>query len=260
MDKSFLSDPDVIAASRKFVCIRLISYENKDEASFLKSFNVGRSGDVENTVFCILAPDGTQRLSRASRGTGQVYSNSKTMAESMAKIALQYPGVDSEIQKIPAVPYVANLRLALNVAGCDKQPLVIVNPAANGDSLALEKKISAIAWSNEFLGKFIYVKVGDQKELDLVMGAEKESQILVVQPDNFGLKGEVLFQTAEVSTKQLRETLSQGINKGKGPTLSFWNHVQQGHQKGIFWETKLPVTDKQELNARERARSKNSGK
>lgn len=260
MDKSFLADLDVIAASRKFVCIRLLSYENSEEAAFLKSFNVGRSGDVENTVFCILSPDAKQRLSRPSRGTGQVYGNPKTMAEGMTKIALQYPGVASEVEKIPAVPYVANLRLALNVASCDKQPLVIVNSIANGDALDLEKKISAIAWSNEFLGKFIYVKVRDQKEFELVMGAEKESQILVVQPDNFGMKGEVLFQTAEVSTKQLWETLSQGMNKGNWPTLSFWNHVQQGHQKGVFWETKLPVTDKLELSARERARSKNSSK
>lgn len=260
MDKSFLSDPDVIAASRKFICIRLLSYENKEEAAFLKSFNVGRSGDAENTVFCILSPDAKQRLSRASRGTGQVYGNPKNMAEGMTKIALQYPGVASEIEKISAVPYVADLRLALNVAGCDKQPLVVINHAINGDTLDLEKKISAIAWSNEYLGKFIYVKVRDQKELELVMGAEKESQILVVQPDNFGLKGEVLFQTGEVSTLQLKETLSQGVGKGKWPELSFWNHVQQGHQKGVFWETKLPVTDKQELSARERARSKNSSK
>jgi len=256
MDRSFLSDPDVITASRKFVCIRLISYENKEEAAFLKSFNVGRSGDAENTVFCILSPDAKQRLSRASRGAGQVYSNSKIMAEGLTKIALQYPGVVSEIQKISAVPYVADLRLALNVAGCDKQPLVIINPTANGDTVELEKQISAIAWSAAFVGKFIYVKVRDQKELELVMGAEKDSQVIVVQPDTFGLKGEVLFQTAEVSKLQLRENLSQG----KWPAFSFWNHVQQGHQKGVFWETKLPVTDKQELGARERARSKNSSK
>lgn len=260
MDKSFLSDPDVIAASRKFVCIRLLSYENKEEAAFLKTFNVGRNGDLENTVFCILSPDAKQRLSRASRGTGQVYGIPKNMAKSMAEIALKYPGVASEVEKIPPVPYVVDLRLALNVAGCDKQPLVVVNPAANGDAVDLEKKISAIAWSSEFLGKFIYVKVRDQKELELVNGAEMGSQILVVQPDNFGLKGEVLFQTAEVSTLQLKETLSQGVGKGKWPELSFWNHVQQGHQKGVFWETKLPVTDKQELSARERARAKNSSK
>lgn len=260
MDTSFLSDPDVIAASRKFICIRLLSYENKEESAFLKTFNVGRSGDVENTVFCILSPDAKERLSRAARGTGQVYSNSKTMAEGMTKISMKYPGVVSEIQKISSVPYVADLRLALNVAGCDKQPLVIVNPTTNGDVLDLEKKISAIAWSQEFIGKFIYVKVRDQKELELVNGAEKESRILVVQPDNFGLKGEVLFQTAEVSSMQLKETFNQGLSKGKWPKLSFWNHVQQGHQKGVFWETKLPVTDKQELSARERARAKNSSK
>ena len=36
MDRSFLADQDVIAASRKFVCIRLATYENADENEVLK--------------------------------------------------------------------------------------------------------------------------------------------------------------------------------------------------------------------------------
>ena len=40
MDKSFLSQSEVIAASRKFVCIRLATYENAEEAKFLKSISV----------------------------------------------------------------------------------------------------------------------------------------------------------------------------------------------------------------------------
>ena len=58
MDGSFLSDADVVAASRKFVCIRLSTYEDAEEAEFLRSIYVGRSGDLENTVFAILSPDG----------------------------------------------------------------------------------------------------------------------------------------------------------------------------------------------------------
>ncbi len=260
MDRSFLSDSDVIAASRKFVCIRLLSYENKVEAEFLKSFNVGRSGDVENTVFCILSPDAKQRLSRAARGTEQVYSNSKIMAESMNTISSQYPGSAREIQRVRAVPYVSDLRLALNVASCDKQPLVVLNPAKDADLPMLEKKIGEIAWSNDLIGKFVYVKVADQKELQLVNGAERQSRVIIVQPDSFGLKGEVLFQTTKESSQELKEAFSQFAGKGNWAELSFWSHVQQGHQKGVFWETKLPVTDRQELGARERARAKNSSK
>ena len=50
MDRSYLSDIKVVEASRKFVCIRPISYEDEAENKFLKSFGAGRSGDVENTV------------------------------------------------------------------------------------------------------------------------------------------------------------------------------------------------------------------
>ena len=42
MDRSFLSRPEVIAASEAFVCVRLTSYENADEMAFLKDMFVGR--------------------------------------------------------------------------------------------------------------------------------------------------------------------------------------------------------------------------
>ena len=67
MDRSFLSQPEVIAASRHFVCVRLTTYEDKEEGEFLKSFHVTRSGELENTVAALLAPDGKRQLARASR-------------------------------------------------------------------------------------------------------------------------------------------------------------------------------------------------
>ncbi len=60
MDRSFLADADVIAASRMFVCIRPATYEDAGEADFLKKIFVGRSGELDNTVFVLLAPDGEQ--------------------------------------------------------------------------------------------------------------------------------------------------------------------------------------------------------
>ena len=61
MDRSYLSNKEVIEASRDFVCIRLATYENVAEAKILKSIFTGRSGELENTTFVLLAPDGNRR-------------------------------------------------------------------------------------------------------------------------------------------------------------------------------------------------------
>ena len=42
MDRSFLSDSAIIEASREFVCVRLATYEDKDEGKFLEATFRGR--------------------------------------------------------------------------------------------------------------------------------------------------------------------------------------------------------------------------
>ena len=49
------SDPEVIEASRKFVCIRIDSYASEENQKIVRSYLNGR---FANTAFCILAPDG----------------------------------------------------------------------------------------------------------------------------------------------------------------------------------------------------------
>ena len=62
MDRSYLSHAGVVAESRKFVCVRLQTYENSAERSLLKTIFVGRSRELENTTFSIMNPDGTRNL------------------------------------------------------------------------------------------------------------------------------------------------------------------------------------------------------
>ena len=40
MDRSFLSDPDVVAPSRGFICVRLVTYEDVQEMEFMQSIYV----------------------------------------------------------------------------------------------------------------------------------------------------------------------------------------------------------------------------
>src|SRR5436305_8036895 len=125
MDRSFLSQAPVIDASRRFVCVRLTTYENREEGEFLKSFRVTRSGELENTVFTILSPDGKRQLARAARSARQTFGDAPRMAETMNRIAGEHEqkAVVGQPAQLPKVP---NVRLAVNVASCDNRPLVVL--------------------------------------------------------------------------------------------------------------------------------------
>lgn len=253
MDRSFLSKPEVIAASRQFVCVRLATYEDEDENKFLKTFNVGRGGEVENSVFCILGPDGKQRLCRAARGIGQVFSDSNQMAAAMDKIATTIkPKVEPK-----SLPLTANVRLAIDIASSDNQPLVIVVAKDTKQRESLEAKLAAVAWSQPFIGRAIYASTSHPDELVGVNGVTLDSGIVMVQADQFGLKANMLKQIpASASDDKLTESLRLGMLSFESQAKTFRSHVQEGHKQGIFWETKLPVTDIQEKSARERGRQK----
>src|SRR4051794_5498010 len=87
MDRSFLSQPEVIAASRRFVRVRLTTYEDREENDFLKALWVGRSGEVENTLFTLLAPDGKRTLVRPARSARHAFANAEDMAAALNRIA-----------------------------------------------------------------------------------------------------------------------------------------------------------------------------
>src|SRR5271165_4360486 len=109
MDRSFLSQPLVVAASRAFVCARLATYEDKEEAAFLKGLLRTRSGELENSVFTILAPDGKKKLTTAGRGPRRLYADAEEMAADLDRLArLLEPKAE-----LSTLPVVANVRLAV---------------------------------------------------------------------------------------------------------------------------------------------------
>src|SRR5262245_48653173 len=90
MDRSFLSQPEVIAAARQFVCVRLATYEDATEAELLKSICPTGSGELENTVFAILSPDGQRQLVRGARSAREAFDDARHMAQTMSRIAGWY--------------------------------------------------------------------------------------------------------------------------------------------------------------------------
>jgi hypothetical protein len=257
MDRSFLSQPAVIAASRRFVCVRLTTYESKEEAEFLKSFHVTRSGEVENTVFTILSSDGKRQLARASRSARQTFGDAASMSDTMNQIAVECGAKDLADGPLPALPTVANVRLAVDVAACDNLPMALLFAPEGEVGPSLEERVRRLAWSKSFLGRFVYVRATAAKDLAGIEGARSEPGLLVVQPDAFGLKGSMLRQIGAASSEDaLAACLREGAALHHPPDKSFREHVLAGHDLGVFWETAIPVTDPMELQARERGRAR----
>src|ERR1041385_4466497 len=153
MDRSFLSHADVIQASRKCVCIRLTTYESESEAKFSKYLLTTRSGEVENTTFGLLAPDGKTKLTRTARGARQVFADSAEMTKVMNDVVTRYPAKADA--KAPGLPVTLDARLGVNVAASDDQPLVLVLAADEKVRTALSETVAQLAWCKEFIGHFV---------------------------------------------------------------------------------------------------------
>jgi hypothetical protein len=250
MDRSFLSQPVVVAASRRFVCARLATYEDEAEGKFLKSLVRTRSGELENSVFAILGPDAKEQLVRPGRSMRSAYADAQAMADGMDRLADKY----QPKAEVSALPLVSDVRLALDVASADGQPLVVVVAKDAGKRKELEETVAKLAWSKGFVGRFVYAACGGGDDLAGVKGADAGAVLLVVQPDKFGLTGAVIAQTADAA--KLAATLAAGAKGFVREEKAFRTHVRDGQRDGVFWETKTPVSDPQEAAARERGRKK----
>jgi hypothetical protein len=253
MDRSFLSQPKVVAAARQFVCVRLTTYENAAEAAFLKSICPTGSGELENTVFTILSPDGHRQLARASRSAREVLGDADHLTETMNRVATWYRPRPAATQGLADLPTVANVRLAINVAACDNQPLVVRFSRNSTTKHELTENLKPLAWSDEFRGRFVYAQASNDYELGAIAGAQDDAGILVVQPDRFGLAGKVLTRVpATGSVEAIAQCLKDGLIKYRPQKETFRSHVREGKETGAFWETVVPVTDPMERQARQR--------
>jgi len=250
MDGSYLFQPEVIAASRQFVCARLISYEDKDEAVFLKWLTRTRSGQVENSSFGILSPDAKGKLVFAMRGIEGTYADSRAMADGMKKIAAQYKSAGEP----ETLPLAADIRIGLDVASADGQPFVALVATDSAERKELESGVAKLAWSKSYIGHFVYASTSDPKDLAPIEGVNPASTVIVVQPDRFGLKGKVLAQARTI--KDVPATFDAALKSYVRDPKSTPSHVRDGRQQGVFWETKTPVTDPMEAAARERSRAR----
>lgn len=248
---------DVVKASRSFVCIRLLTYENMEEYKFMEGILGVRSGTLPNTVFCMLGPDGKTRLSRSGRGPFFAYRNAAAMASGMNLLAAKYPTARKNALSDPQLPEVSRVDLALNVASCDNRPLVVTVAGDKQQLKGVNDKLLPIAWSEQFAGQFVYGSTILSEDLRPLAGASEESAILVVEPGPYGVSGKVVAQLpASASADTIRESLGVALSKFEPLVKSHRDHIQNGYNLGIEWETVVPESDAQSVRAKQAYRAR----
>lgn len=237
MDRRFLSDPRVIEASRRFVCIRLATYENAAERSLLTKLFLGRSGQLENTTFAILDSDGRTQLVAPGRSPDRAFDGPADMASFMTQAAPRRAKPEREL------PVVDSVRLALNVAACDGLPLVVVHGKDEASRKALARSLEPLAWGS-LAGRCVFATTSQRRDLEAIKGNTAPG-ILVIQPGTYGLRGTVLgCVTATATGVALERALQAPLAKHRPPAATdVRGHVRAGSREGVWWETLLPVTD-----------------
>ena len=273
MDGSFLSTRATVEASRPFVCIRLATYENQDEVDFMKTLYVSFTGEIANTLFALLSPDGKTRLSEADRSPAQVFGGviqrrasqpeaaeqnkaaAARMVESMEVISLAYPGKRGAAGGPQALPYLGDLRMAVNVAACDNQPLLVVYAENPGEVARLEKALQPIVWSKEVIGRALYVAVSDAAEYARYIKGEKPAAgYALVAPEPYGRHATPLLTiSGETKPENVHKRLIAALALYNPPPKDFEKHEAEGLKAGIQWKPKTPITDR---SRRQRGRSR----
>ena len=253
MDGSFLSHDQVVAASRGLICIRLATYEDKQEAEFLERIFVGRSGALENTVFAILDANG-KKLTRAGRGPHFAFENAVAMAEQLTALSDNTQGHSLQHLQLPTMK---NVELALNVAACDGLPVAIVYASDPAAKEAMQKRLMAVAWDEPLAGQFVFATASQADELDAIAGVNVENSVLIVEPGPFGLTANVVAHYSQETTGfDIIRALTQWIGARKTQPKDYREHIRLGTNLGLDWATEVPVTDQQSNEAKKRFRGR----
>ena len=254
MDRSFLSQPPVIAAADQFVCIRLTSYEDETEKQFIAKLV---RGEVANTSFGILGPDGKQLLRGQGPGRGprDLFADAAAMAKGMDEVARMYS--PKKVDGIPALPVALSAKVGLAVAAGDNQPLVIVLADDPKRRAELEAKVAALAWDKAYRGHLTFANAASAKEFPKVEGVTVTDGVLFVEPDLFGVGGKVVKQ---VSGKELDGPLADAMRdtiRNHAPLAKTRRMLADlGLKEGIYYDTAIPVSGRGEAADRERYKQK----
>ena len=183
----------------------------------------------------MLAPNGQDWLTRASRGPQQVF-RFQSPATEVSLIAKKYAAKASAKEAI--VQDFHTVRQALNVASADQRVLVIVHgPKTKTDPL--KESLKAVANDERVIGRFHFDFDETDKWQKTVSGLKLDSGIAVIRPSEFGMKGTVMSHLPlDTSNGEIIKSLLEANATFAKSTKKkvYSQHVEKGRQQGIYFE------------------------
>jgi hypothetical protein len=247
IDENFLTKKEVIDASKKFVCIRLTSYENKAEEKFVEKI----TGVMVNTAFAILNPNGEpeMKLRGNRRGPADLFTDTADMVKQMNDIAAKYPVKDASA--IPALPITLSAKVGMAVAAADLQPLLVVISADPVKRASYESQVAKLAWSSAIRGRMTYASAANVKEIQQLKGETISEGVMLIEPNYFGSGGDVVKKVnASVIGTSLESAISDTLKNHIRVAKSRQELKRKGLAEGIFYETGIPVSGTREAQDR----------
>ena len=212
------------------------------------------NGRFENTAFCILAPDGEERLTGSSRSPAMVLGSSgrgpqaapgssNDVVDGMNQIARSYrpKGVDEQM----TLQDFHTFRQALNVASGDQRLLLFV-AAPDSEKSRIRKVLQPIFASGEFTGRY-HLDFGssatDANWSDVIEKTSAKTGYVIIRADEFGQTGEVMGQLPLTASAENLKTALLAANERFAETEErkvYSEHVQEGRREDIFFEGGMP--------------------
>ena len=218
----------------------------------VRSFLDGR---FENTAFCLLAPDGEERLSRSGRAPWMAFSTHRgprgrggeaevkeTIAE-MEKVARNYPAKGDADR--PVVQDFHSFKQSLNVASGDQRLLLYVAVPEDQQD-ALRSALSPVFGDKEVIGRFhsdFFSKGSDENWREVIGGEKLGTGLFIIRSDQFGQAGKVLKQLpADADPAEIKAALlSANEEFAKHEERKIYkDHVAEGRRKGVEFDTGMP--------------------
>ena len=228
------SDPDVIKASRKFICVRIDSYESEENQKIVRSHLGGR---FENTAFCVIAPDGKERLTPSGRGPQHISRD----FDDIAAIADRYKSRGDILNS--HIPDFNSFALALNVSSADQKILLLI--AGDEDEIvAAGKRIRSVVWNKNVMGRFNYDFESDSSSWTGPLSSKsKGSGFHLIRPGEFGLEGKIVMSLSlnASNSNLLKAMVVANRDYAKSTKKKIYSsHVVEGRRQGKRIEMAVP--------------------
>ena len=189
-------------------------------------------------MFAIMDATAKTHLVKSGRSPGFSFDSGLEMARRMNAIIKATPKKKAMSPSRLGLPYLASVRVALNVSSCDAQRTVVVYAPKPSDRKKLEKMLTPLAWSGELVGNLLYVASGDAQDLSTITGADRKAPgLIIVEPDVYGTAAkQVAFIALGTTSTAAKKTLIAAAAANELGSKDSRAHVRKGRAEGFDWK------------------------